>query len=239
VYRKATKIIVVSDFVKSQIEKEGFKLPPSVIIPVGVDVDRFSLRGGSSSFVPTASPYILSVGALKERKGFHITIEAFSKIAQSFPLLHLVIIGTDYHDGYKEQLAHLAKKLGVLDRVHFLSNLSDEELQATYAHAKLFVLCPITTADAIEGFGMVYLEANAAGLPVVGTRQTGAEAAIQDGENGLLAEGNPEDVSEKIRIILENPELRERMSCAGRAHVQRFTWLKIAQLIIDMYHKIL
>lgn len=240
VYRRSTKVVVVSDFVKMQIEKDGFRLPSPVIVPVGVDLDRFSSADSSSvSFLPFSSPYILSVGALKERKGFHITIRAFAKIAKVFPSLQLVIVGTDYHDGYKERLAHLAGELGVLDRVHFFGNLSDESLRATYARAELFVLCPITTASAIEGFGMVYLEANAVGLPVVGTRGTGAEAAIQDNKNGLLAYGDPEDVSMKIRMILEDPALRDRMSRAGKEYVQRFTWIKIAQMIHDVYNEIL
>lgn len=239
VYRKATAIIVVSDFVKSQIEKDGYTLPPSVIIPVGVDVERFSSIEQSSSFVPVPGSYILSIGALKERKGFHITIQAFAKIAQIFPSLQLVIVGADYRDGYKEKLMHLAEEKGVLDRVHFLSNLSDNELRSTYTHAELFVMCPITTDSAIEGFGMVYLEANATGLPVVGTRKTGAEEAIQDGKNGYLAEGTPDDVAEKIQLILKDPELRERMSQEGKSYVQRFTWLKVAQMVINVYNKII
>jgi len=238
-YRKAAAIIVVSDFVRSQIEKDGFHLPPFTIIPVGVDVERFSADTRNTQVASLPSSYILSVGGLKERKGFRTTIQAFAKVADAFPSLQLVIIGKDFHDGYKEELIRLVEEKGVMDRVHFFSGLSDEELRAAYAHAELFVLCPITTESAIEGFGMVYLEANTAGLPVVGTKNTGAEAAIQDGVNGFLAEGNPEDVSEKIRNILAHPELRERMSRGGKQYVQNFTWANVAQMTIDVYNKIL
>lgn len=238
VYRQAAAIVIVSDFVRRRIERYGFHLPSFTLIPVGVDIDCFRPEKHLASFQGISKPYLLSVGGLKERKGFHVTVQAFAKVAKQMPDLQLVIVGKDFQDGYRQRLERLAEEGGVLSRVHFFSGLSDQDLRALYAHAELFILCPITTEYALEGFGMVFIEASACGVPVIGALETGAEAAIKDGETGLLVSGTPQAMAHAIERILQNPSLQQSMSQQGPIHAQQFSWEAIARSYLDVYRKI-
>ena len=238
VYNHATSVVIVSDFVRRHIERYGFRLRAHTVIPVGVDTDYFKPEKQLAPFAGISGRYILSVGGLKERKGYHITIQAFAKVAKKKPDLQLVIVGKDFHDSYRKRLQELVKKEGVEQRVNFLSGLSDQDLRALYAHADLFTLCPITTEHALEGFGMVFIEASACGIPVIGALDTGAEAAIKDGETGLLVQGTPEAMAEAVERILEDPALQELMREKGPKHAQQFSWTKIAQMYLDVYREI-
>ena len=97
-----------------------------------------------------------------------------------------------HDDDFHEQLLATARKAGVADSVHFLGQVPDEQLIALYRGCALFVLTPLTLGTQFEGFGLIYLEANSCGKPVVGSYGCGAEEAIVDGETGLLVpQGQP------------------------------------------------
>jgi phosphatidyl-myo-inositol dimannoside synthase len=128
-----------------------------------------------------AGQVILTVGrwAASERyKGADELIGAVAQLRRTFPGLHLVAVGGGDD---LTRLQGLASQLGVADCVHFFDGLSRKELAACYAHADVFAL-PSTG----EGFGLVFLEAMAFGLPVVGASCGGTTDVIQDGVNGLL-----------------------------------------------------
>ena len=114
----------------------------------------------------------------------------------------------------------------------FLGSRSAEHLPALYNLSDVFVMpnrTPEETRD-VEGFGIVFLEANACEVPVVGGRSGGTSDAVADGETGLLVDGSsPAEIARAVTRLLQNPTLARRMGAAGRARVVReFTWDRAA-----------
>lgn len=242
VYKRATRVIIVSDFVRRQIEQYGFRLNNPSLMPMGVDTSFFTPAPSGSVHLPSAihSPYILTAGGLKPRKGYHISIPAFAAIAHEFPELSYVIVGKiAVGDAYVTQLKEIAARCGVADRIQWLHDITDEELRELYRGAEAFALCALTSADAIEGFGMVYIEASACGVPVIGPRGTGAEAAIVHGQTGLLTEPSVDGIAEAMRTILRDRAAAQRMGAAGIAHVQQFDWQRIGQEWVQIYRSLI
>jgi phosphatidyl-myo-inositol dimannoside synthase len=166
--------------------------------------------------VESSEKFILGVGALKERKGYHIAMKAFAQISNTFPDLKYRIVA-DQDKTYRSILDKIIKEKKLEGRVEFLSEISDEKLAGLYSRATIFVLTPINTADIhFEGFGLVYLEAARAGVPVIGTKGTGAEDAIKDGYNGILVPQNDiGKTAEAMKTILSNKDDYQKMSLAS------------------------
>lgn len=236
-YNEADEVFVLSDFVRRQIEKNSFRFKKYQIVPAGVNTELFKPIGASS--VKLETPFILSVGALKQRKGYHLSIPAFKIISEKYPDLKYVIIGDSDLSAYSNLLNNLVKELGLSEKVIFLEKVSDQELLQYYSQARLFFLTPVTTNEALEGFGMVYLEAGACGKPVVGTLNTGAEATIVDRVTGFLVEGEPAQIAKGVDRILGDEKLAVDMGQNGIRHAQEFSWSRVAQIHVNSYKKLL
>ena len=170
---------------------------------------------------------LISVGRLVKRKGFDTAIKAAAELKRAGRQARLVIVG----DGpEKANLKALCIELDVTDRVVLAGAVSDEELAELYAASQAFTLLPRSIGPDVEGFGIVYLEANLFGLPAVATRTGGVPDAVIDGETGLLVE--PDDHSgaaAAIGRLMDDPELRRRLGERGRERVrQDFVWSKQA-----------
>ena len=127
----------------------------------------------------------------------------------------------------RPRLEALARSLGVADRVAFTGEVEEGALRRAYRDADLFVLAPIATRDDVEGFGIVYLEANAAGVPVLASRAGGAVDAVEDGVNGLLlGESSPGAIAAGVRRFVAE---RDRFTPeAALAFAERHRWSRIA-----------
>jgi glycosyltransferase involved in cell wall biosynthesis len=229
-YAHADKILAVSEFIKEQVEKSGLRLPNATIVPVGVDPGFFYPVQDKPATVST--PYVLSVGPLKSRKGLHISVEAFIHIAPEFPHLSYVIVGNSGDDAYARALKQKVKEHQLEKRVVFLENIPNEELRSLYSFAEFFLLTPITTSDSFEGFGMVYLEAASCGITAIGTNDSGAREAILDKETGLLVATDPLAVADAMRVLLRDPELRVRLSKAAKTRAGTFAWNEVTHTLI-------
>lgn len=236
--RRADAIIAVSRFTAETLERD-FGIEPRRIhlIPNGVDTRRFSpaLDDGRfrARFDLGDHPIVLCVGRLVARKGFDRTIQAWPQVLVRVPDARLVIVG---EGDQAAELQRLADEAGVSEAVKLVGPLSDGDLVAAYRAATIFAMPNRTLPDGdTEGFGLVFLEANACGRAVVGGRAGGAVEAVIDGQTGLLVDGNqPGEIAEALVRLLTDHALRHRMEQAGLEHARRNDWAARARMFRDM-----
>lgn len=143
------------------------------------------------------------IGHLKERKGGMIAIQALESLLPQYPEAKLIFVGNDSSHYAQTCKAYVIKKK-LSHAVQFKGRVSDNELLKVYQESLCNLLPSINTKDgSFEGFGLIHLEANAAGLPTIGSKETGNESAIQPGISGYLAnQGDPRDLSLKMEAVL-------------------------------------
>ena len=168
---------------------------------------------------------IVSVGRLVHRKGQDTLVEALPAILQEFPDAHLLFVGVGPH---LEYIHKRAIQLGVLGSISFVGRVQYGELPRFISVGEIFAM-PSRSRLAgleVEGLGIVYLEASACGLPVVGGLSGGAPDALLEGETGFAVDGlNPEEVSNAVLKLLRQPELAAKMGQRGREWViQEWEW---------------
>jgi len=225
ILRSCKKVAANSTFTAQSIRQIA---PAAVeIINPGVDTKFFSHNAALTEqlyerFRVSGTQVILTAGRLVERKGHDAVIKALPLIAETVPDIHYVIVG----DGpYRKPLEKIAAESAAAGRVTFCGKVSDEELCSYYRLAKIFIMVPrylIARGD-IEGFGIVYLEANAAGLPVIAAKSGGVEDAVQHGENGLLVT-NPESIEEistAVCTLLTDAKLHATLSAQALKWAQQ------------------
>ena len=184
--------------------------------------------------------YTLGIGELKERKGHHLSVAAWCRVAAGHDDLHHYIVGRPSGDAYQAALERVVAEAGLRERVHFLGNITEDEKVDLIQRAEVFVHTPVTAADGgFEGFGLVYLEASASGVPVIGTLECGAEDAIVTEETGLLVEPSVDAVTVALERLVSDAELRARMGAAGRAHAAKNTWEPNARRVLELYREAL
>ncbi len=182
-------------------------------------------------------PTVLTVGDIKARKGMHISLAAFARLHSAMPQARYWIVGKYRpEDPYYQFLQQLVHEHNLQDAVTFWGRVDDAQLDALYRQASLFVLASQAEDLRFEGFGLVYIEAGAYGLPVIGTRSGGIPDAVRDGETGLLVP--PEDVealAQAMRRLLEDEDLARRMGQANRRLAESLTWQRAADDWMKIY----
>lgn len=173
-------------------------------------------------------PVLITVATLVARKSIDTVIRALPMVLEAFPTCRYVIIG----DGPERQaLSELAEVLGVSKRVEFMGKVDDERKHLVYRSSDVFVMVSRAVEHGVqEGFGIVFLEANMHGLPVVGSRCGGIPDAVEDGVNGLLVDQRAHDqVAGAVVALLRDPARRSHLARAGQERVRsRFNWPSIA-----------
>jgi len=217
-------------------------VPPEriIVIPPGVEPDRFStpLDGAAvkDAWGIKNEKMILFVGRLAKRKGVKEFIEnSFVDIVRAVPQALLLIVGGNptesltHRDDVIGEINRLVSKLRLEDHVRRLGSTSDDELIGLYQACDLVVLPALDLADDVEGFGIVALEAAAAGKPVVATRAGGIPDAVEDGKSGTLTEpGDYGQLSQAIISLLEDPTGCLSMGRYGRCRaIKEFSWRPI------------
>jgi phosphatidylinositol alpha-mannosyltransferase len=206
-----------------------------IIIPNGIDMQRF----GGAHVEPIAKykdgrPNILFVGRLEKRKGFRFLMRAFPYIGEAVPDARLLVVGA-YSKEDKEPFLRYAR-IQHLSSVKFVGRVSSEELPRYYETCDVFC-APSTGA---ESFGIVLLEAMAAGKPIVATDIPGYRSVLEDGQEGLLVEPeNERALAEAVVRLLRNPPLSQEMGQRGRSKAGRYDWPIIARQILDLYEELL
>jgi phosphatidylinositol alpha-1,6-mannosyltransferase len=241
-YQRADYLTAISHFTKNEVLKKIKGLSIEVINP-GVDFDKFSAPSSRSFKEKLNLPnsYILSVGSLRWRKGYKFSIPAFAKTSVLFPDLHYVIVGKKYAEKQYNLIQQLISDLKLEEKIFILDNIdSFEELRYIYKNAKLFVLMSQNVDHDIEGFGMVFLEAAALGLPVVGSKACGVEDAVQEGKNGFLVDSRDiDDCAQAMVKILSDIELRNSMSKESIFFAKAQSWGSKIEQYKKIYQKLL
>ncbi|MFQ3535125.1 MAG: glycosyltransferase family 4 protein [Aggregatilineales bacterium] len=237
VYRRA-QIICVSHYTQRRV-KAILPSAQTHVIPNGVNLARFAQP--IRVVVPKVGPTVLSVGQIKARKGFSEIVQAMALVRKRIPEVQAVFVGST--EGDPTYVAHLRERiaaLGLEQSVHLLGRLPEPDLLAWYAAADVFALHSLNQEKAFEGFGLVYLEASAAGLPVIGTRDCGAEDAIREGETGfLVAQGDVAGLADALIRLLQDANLRKRLGAAGKEFAAQHTWDAAARQVLACYERAL
>lgn len=225
---RADAIIAVSRFTqRTLIEELG--LPPERIHLIENAVDTIKFTPGSDNIAfrkkwgVVGKRLVVGVGRLVPRKGFDQTIRGWQDVAAQHPAAHLMIVG----DGpQRAELQQLIESAGLQEHITLTGPLSDADLLAAYRSADLFIMPNRTMPDGdTEGFGLVFLEANACGRAVIGGKAGGAVEAVRDDETGLLVDGNSvAEIAAAISRLLADKELLKHLEKGGLVHAQANSW---------------
>ncbi|MCB9453822.1 MAG: glycosyltransferase family 4 protein [Anaerolineaceae bacterium] len=208
----------------------------TVVVNNGVDIERFAHLPPLDT--PQRGPTVLAVGGVKARKGTLELVRAMAVIRRTLPEAQCVILGGQTAEpAYTEQVQAEIAALGLTDCVHLPGHVPEHTLKAWYGAADVFALPSMNDGWKFEGYGLVHLEASAAGLPVIGTTGCGAEDAVEDGVTGLLI---PQDtiataLPKALLRLLHDPALARRMGAAGRERAARQTWTHVARRMLVVY----
>ncbi len=229
----AEKIIVTSEHYATRSRYLNRYKTKIETVPVGVDTNRFFM---TPKTIDAQKYNILFVGQLNSasrHKGLDDLLRATTIVNKYMPDTQLTVIGKgDYLKYYKR----LAEKLGIIHKIIFTGFISDEKLPDYYRQSNLLVLPSVSTA---EGFGIVLIEAQACGIPVIGTNVGGIPSAIKNNETGLLVPPHKSDALAKaILKILGNKELALNMGLNGYNRIKKdFSWEKSAEKTYTIYQK--
>ena len=220
---QAAAVITIARFSAEQLSRLGVTRPKIHIIPPGIEVEKFvpSQANPLTGAVPAAEiPFtLLTVARLIFRKGQDSVLRALPELRKSLPNVHYRIVGSGPDE---PALRELAQELGVTDLVTFAGGVSDQNLPGAYQACDLFVMPtrPSDDLSEVEGFGIAYLEAAAAGKPVIAGRAGGTADAIEDGITGYLVDPTDlKDLTDRIIQLAHDPDLAARMGAAGRERI--------------------
>lgn len=230
-HEKIVGRIAVSDLARRwQMEALG---SDAVEIPNGVDVDSFASAARLDGY-PRQGKTVLFLGRYDEpRKGMAVLLDALPKVVQRFPDVQLLIVGHGDADQLRGQAGRLAAHL------RFLGQVDDAGKAAAMRSADVY--CAPNTGG--ESFGIVLVEAMAAGTAVVASDLDAFRRVLRDGEVGHLVPVDPPDLqaaalADGLIAVLENDVLRERYVAAGNAAVRRYDWSVVASQIMRVYETV-
>jgi len=239
----ASALLTNSEFTANMLRGDlGSAAPPIHKIPLGARPEWLrpelsTERVAENGRIPT----ILTVARLSRRdryKGVDVALGAMRELARRGREFSYRIAGDGDDRNYLEGLA---KSAGIADRVEFLGAVPGDQLPALYDACDIFLLCSREERTprglGFEGFGIVFLEANARGKPVVGGRSGGIPDAVLDGETGLLADPlSPVAVADAVEKLLLDPELRARLGAQGRRRVlAHYNWDAAAAQVRELH----
>ena len=230
-FSRADAITAGTSFTAGFIKAHGCQPDKVRILPVGIIPEKYPV-------VPYESReefLLLSIGRLEEVKGFCYAIRAFALIAKDYPRARYIIAGAG---SLEKELRSIAKTEGLTERVLFVGEKKDTEIAELYQRASVFLAPSIRASNGSEeGQGLVVQEAQASGLPVLGTLTGGIPDGIEDGRTGFLVpEKNPEAIADKIRYLFDNPAIRKEIGERSREHaITNYAMTHLTEKLISLY----
>jgi phosphatidylinositol alpha-1,6-mannosyltransferase len=224
----ADGVVAVSQFTREQLVQDyGVPLQKIELIRNGVDDRRFMPRSKRADLLARyglgSGPVLLTVGRLCARKGVDKVIEALPALRGRYGSIRYLVVG---EGAYRAELEARAQSLGVQDMVVFAGAAPAAELADHYALGDIFIMANRTMPDGdTEGFGLVFLEANAVGLPVIAGKAGGSVDAVSDEVNGLLVDGrDTAAIAAAVSRLLDDEPLRVAIAARGLEVARAASW---------------
>lgn len=243
-FRRADRVLTISAFTADVIAKvHGVERSRIEVLPCMVDDRLLDVDPDDSAWTAAGlkgTPSILTVARLEstaQYKGHDEIIRALPAVARAVPDVRYAIVG-DGND--RTRLEALAREHGVAARVAFLGAVSDKQLVGCYRSATVFAMPARTILDPRtprgEGFGIVFLEAMAFGIPVVGPSVGAPTEFIRDGDHGLLVDpSSHEELTSALVKLLTSPDDASRMGARGRTWVAQFSTQKFNERVAAIF----
>jgi D-inositol-3-phosphate glycosyltransferase len=211
------------------------------VVAPGVDLDRFSVgdeRAARARLgLPVEGEVLLFVGRIQPLKAPDVLVRAAAHLLERHPdrraSLTIAIVGGPSGSGtaHPDHLVRLSEQLGVADVVRFAPPAPQDELVDWYRAATLVIVPSYN-----ESFGLVAIEAQACGTPVVAAEVGGLRTAVADGVSGVLVDGHdPAAWSKVLEGLLDDPDRRDRLASGAVAHAQQFGWSSTATSMLHVY----
>lgn len=239
-------IVANSKYTASLVAQKRVRPERVFVIPPGMRTEALakpvSLEATKKQFGLKDQPIILFVGRLAKRKGIKEFIEkSLVRVVREIPNVCFVIVGDNplqsltQRDDIVSEIRAAVSQLGLDNHVRLLGSLDDEEVTKLYQLCDVVVLPALASADDVEGFGIVLLEAAAAGRPAVATRVGGIPDAVEDGKSGILVNpGDYERLSQTLVELLSNERARSTMGDYAKHRVREaFSWNRV----VSQYEK--
>ena len=244
-FLSASMMLAVSQYTKGKLVEMGCPSEKVMILNAGVDVGQFCPGAKADALarkhgIGKGDLVLLSVGRLDLHKGHDIVLRALPKILEEVPNLIYLIVG----DGpERAHLQALAEDYGLSAKVQIIGQVEDEHLVEYYRLCDVFVMPSREIegrVDLIEGFGMVFLEANACAKPVIGGLSGGVPDAVLDKETGLLVDPtSPEEVAAAVILLCKDKAYADKLGHMGLKRCRDvFSWPAICQLLQRVLEKI-
>ena len=245
IIQKADSATAISAYLKDYLSGVRKDLPVS-LIPNGVDIDNFSRQfsyGDTADLekklgIQPGDKVIISASRFMPKNGLDLLIEALALIKKNNPstAYKLILAGeTPPGEGHqKEKLELLVTEHNLTNNVIFAGSVSHQDLPLYFKISDVFV-----RPSRSEGLGSAFLEAMAAGLPIIGTRVGGIPDFLKDGETGIFCSLAPEDIAFKIHVVLENEKLRQNIiENANKLVREKYSWDIIAKELGKLYNEL-
>jgi phosphatidylinositol alpha-1,6-mannosyltransferase len=234
VFQDAEKVFPVSNYTRRAVLEEGGGTERAVVtVNNGVNPTIFRKTAvgpdAAAKYKPHGERLLLTVTRLYPYKGVDRVLESLPAISQAVPGVKYLIVGAGPD---RRRLEALAVRLGVQNQVSFLGTLPLSEIVELYNVADLFLMLSREEPPDIEGFGLVFLEAAACGLPSVGGRSGGIPDAIEDGQSGWLVD--PRDTQAITATLIDLLGSREKLQRASEfclATAPQKSWERVADKI--------
>jgi phosphatidylinositol alpha-1,6-mannosyltransferase len=242
IFRGADIVVAANELARQNLLRIGIPGDRIRKINPGVDCCRFQPKEPPRDLIErhglVGKRVILTVGRLVPRKGHRMVLEALRKLLPVMPELVYVIVGTGSE---QEALRNIATDWNLTGSVRFAGYVKDADLPAYYNACDLYVMPNSEDKGDLEGFGMVFTEANACGKAVVGGRSGGAAEAVIHGTTGVLVDPqNPDELADVLRSLLLDPTLRTRMGEQGMMRARsEFSWGSRARALDEVSREII
>jgi len=237
--KRADHLIAISHYTKRSLVDE-LRISPERITVVhhGIDHQRFRpLRTRDSIRVsyrlPEGRRFLIYVGTEDTRKDLGTLVRALAQVHREMPEVALLKVGRAHDEEERQSLVELAATLGVLEAIHFLGDVPEEDLPQLYNLAELYV-----TPSPYEGFGFPLLEAMACGTPVV-YANAGSLPEIAGDAGVAVAPSHPDSLAEGVLSVLRQRDKQSALRAAGRERAVGFTWAASTESMLAAYGKVM